>query len=116
MNEGAMRGVECWKLQFEWRKNGLTSWVALKDLKESNPIEVAKYSVANKIAEKPVFAWWVHQTLCRCDLTKVKARYWSRRHKCGIELPKMVAEALMINDRTGINFWWRVIEKVMSVV
>jgi hypothetical protein len=31
----------------------------LKDLKESNPVEVAEYAVANKIDDEPAFAWWV---------------------------------------------------------
>jgi hypothetical protein len=35
-----------------------STWVSLKDLKESNPIETAEYAVANKISEEPAFAWW----------------------------------------------------------
>ena len=35
-------------------------WTDLKDLKEaSNPVEVVKYAVANKIAEEPAFKWSV---------------------------------------------------------
>ena len=37
-----------WKLKVTW-KSGETSWVPLKDLKESNPIELAEYAVANRI-------------------------------------------------------------------
>jgi hypothetical protein len=33
--------------------------IALKDLKESNPVKVAEYTVANKIDDEPAFAWWV---------------------------------------------------------
>jgi hypothetical protein len=59
----------------------------LKDLKESNPVQLAKYAVANMIAEEPAFAWWVHKTLKHCNkiIKKVKARYWSRSNKFGIE-------------------------------
>ena len=39
-----------WKLLVKWR-DGQTSWIDLKDLKESNPIEVAEYDVTNSIVE-----------------------------------------------------------------
>jgi hypothetical protein len=35
----------------------------LADVKESNPIEVAKHSVAGRFESKPAFAWWVDFTL-----------------------------------------------------
>ena len=40
-------------------KEGLAQWVPLKELKESNPVELAEYAVANKIDHEPAFAWWV---------------------------------------------------------
>jgi len=39
------------------------SWVLLKELKASFPIELAEYVVANKIVEEPAFAWWVKDVL-----------------------------------------------------
>ena len=53
-----------WKLLVEW-KDGNMSWVALKDMKESFPVETAEYAVANKIVHEPAFAWWVPETLRR---------------------------------------------------
>ena len=41
-----------WDLQVEWRDGSMT-WVALSDLKASNPIEVAEYAVTNKMAKEP---------------------------------------------------------------
>jgi hypothetical protein len=41
------------------------SWVKLKDLKVSNPVELAEYAVANQIAKEPAFKWWVSNTLCK---------------------------------------------------
>ena len=38
-------------------------WVKLKDLKASNPIELAEYAMANQIVEGPAFKWWVPNTL-----------------------------------------------------
>ena len=42
--------------------DGTTSWARLADLKESNPIEVAEYAVANGIDKEPAFSWWVPYT------------------------------------------------------
>jgi hypothetical protein len=68
-----------WKLHLEW-KDGTTDWLPLKDLKESYPVQVAEYAVANKISEKPAFAWWVPYVLRERIIKKVKTRYWKRTH------------------------------------
>jgi hypothetical protein len=47
-----------WQFNIQW-KDGTTSWEPLGTLKETNPVEIAEYIVANKIASKPVFTWWV---------------------------------------------------------
>lgn len=106
-----------WELEVQW-KDGSTSWIPLKDLKESNPIEVAEYAVANKIAEEPAFAWWVRHVLRKRNrfIGKVKSKYWSRTHKYGIELPKTAQQALAIDKRTGTDFWRLAIEKEMANV
>ena len=49
-------------------------------------------------------------------IKKVKTRYFWRTHKYGIELPKMVEEALEIDKRTGTDFWQKAIEKEMRNV
>ena len=51
-----------WKLGVLW-KDGSTSWERLADLKESNPIEVAEYAIAQGIDHEPAFCWWVPYTL-----------------------------------------------------
>ena len=56
------RTIKGWQLLVQW-KDGSTSWTLLKDLKESNPIEVAEYVVTNKIANEPVFIWWAKDVL-----------------------------------------------------
>jgi hypothetical protein len=74
-------------------------------LKDSHPIEVAEYSVANKIVEQPAFAWWAKQALQKRDrhIKKAKSCYWKRMHKFGVELPKSVAEAYAIDCRNASN-------------
>ena len=53
-----------WDLEVEW-KDGSTSWLPLKTLKETNPVQVAEYAKANKIDAEPAFDWWVPVVLRR---------------------------------------------------
>ena len=39
--------------------NGSTEWAQLKDLKESNPVQVAEYARDKELLDEPAFAWWV---------------------------------------------------------
>eukprot|EP00957_Ditylum_brightwellii_P106068 8090474-Ditylum_brightwellii.AAC.1 len=41
-----------WSLCIKW-KDGTTSWEKLTNVKESNPVEIAEYTVASNIAHKP---------------------------------------------------------------
>ena len=108
------RTTKGWNLLVSW-KDGSTSWVPLKDIKESNPVQVAEYAVANKILEEPAFAWWARHTLKKREriIRKVKSRYWDRTHKYGILLPRSVEEALRIDQETNTTFWQNAMEKEM---
>jgi hypothetical protein len=82
--DGQMRSqytTKGWKLLVSW-KDDSTSWVPLKDLKDSFPVETAEYAMVNKILEEPAFAWWAKHVLCKCNriIKKVKSRYWNRTH------------------------------------
>jgi hypothetical protein len=106
-----------WKLLVEW-KDGSVSWVPLKDLKASNPLQLAEYAVANNIDHEPAFNWWVHHTLKVRDrvIGKVQSRYWRTTHKFGIKLPKTVEEAYRIDEETGTTFWREAIDKELHKV
>jgi hypothetical protein len=80
-----------WEILVEWR-DGSSDWVAMKDLKESYPVELALYATDQKIDDKPAFAWWVPYVLNKRKriLQKVKSKYWSRTHKYGIRMPKNI--------------------------
>ncbi|MEM9369349.1 MAG: hypothetical protein AAGD07_25505, partial [Planctomycetota bacterium] len=108
-----------WQLLVEWT-DGSQNWIPLKDLKESNPIEVAEYAVANKIDHEPAFAWWVSDTLRQRNriISKVeskKSKYWTRTHKFGIRLPKTVEEALETDEENGNHLWRDAINKEMKI-
>ena len=99
-------------------KDGSTSWEALKDLKESNPVEVAEYAVGAKIVSEPAFAWWVPFTLKRRDriIAKIDARFAKKSHKFGIAVPSTVKEALQMDRDNGNTAWWDSIQKEMKNV
>ncbi len=94
-----------WDICVEWR-DGLTSWLPLKDIKDANPLELAQYAIANGITEKPAFKWWVQEILKKkkCIIAKIKTKYWCTMHKFGIKIPKSVEHALQIDYETGINY------------
>ena len=106
-----------WQLLVEWKDNS-TDWIPLKDLKESNPVELAEYAVSNKLLDEPAFAWWAKDVLRRRNriISKVKSRYWKTTHKFGFKLPHSVEEALLIDEETATDHWRRAIEKEMSKV
>ena len=51
-----------WGLEVEWA-DGTTSWLPLKELKESNSVETAQYAHNNRIIEEPAFDWWAAHVL-----------------------------------------------------
>jgi len=78
-----------WDICVEWR-DGSTSWLPLKDVKDANPLELAQYAVANKISEEPAFKWWIPEILKKKNriIAKIKTKYWWTTHKFGIKIPK----------------------------
>ena len=63
-------------------KDGSEKWIPLKDLKESNPVEVAEFAKARSIDNEPAFAWWVPNTIRKQDviIAKLKARIRKTTH------------------------------------
>ena len=113
-----MRKTTCgWKLLVLW-KDGSKTWLPLKDLKESNPIEVAEFAKSRGVEKEPAFAWWVPYTLRKCDviISAVKSRVRKATHKYRVEVPRSVKHAYEINKRNGNNLWTKAIEKEMSNV
>ena len=107
-NRTPKRTTVGWEILVEWR-DGSTAWVSLKDLKDTNPVELAEYAVANKIAEEPAFQWWADFCLRQRNImiSKVKAKYWRMTHKYGIRLPKTAKEALQLDKMNGNDYWER---------
>jgi hypothetical protein len=91
-----------WKLLIKWA-NGSESWVALKDMKESHPVQMAEFAKARSIADQPAFAWWVPYTLRKRDikLSKIKTRIRRTTHKYGIQVPNELAHSLQLDRENG---------------
>ena len=111
------RTTKGWKMCVRW-KDESTSWVDLKDLKESHPVLLAEYAVANKLVSEPAFQWWVPYTLKKRDriIKAMKKRYFRKMEKFGLELPKTVKRALEIDKETGTRFWEEAIRKEVATV
>ncbi len=82
------------------------SWGNLSDLKESHPIETAKYAKIIGIDHEPAFNWWVPHFLKKRDqiillVKKQNPQFLKWTHKFGIEVPKTVKDALEIDHRNG---------------
>ena len=101
-----------WDLYVQW-KDGSTSWEKLSALKEAYPVETVKYAVANRIASEHAFNWWVPYMIRHRDqiIALINNRYHKKMHKFGIELPKMIQQALDIDKQTGTTYWYDAIQK-----
>ena len=108
------RGV---KLCVRW-KNGSTTWERLIDLKQSYPLELAEYAIANGIDGTPAFSWWVPYVLRKRKriLAAVQSWYHKRTHKFGFEIPKTMRRALEIDKECGNTLWQDAIAKEMANV
>ena len=78
-----------WKSLLQW-KNKSSTWIALKDVKESYPVQLTEYARSTRIAEEPAFAWWIPHTLRERNriIAKIKSKYWVKTYKYGIKIPK----------------------------
>ena len=106
-----------WDLCVSW-KDGSSQWIPLKDLKESNPVDVADYAQANGIADEPAFKWWVPYTLRKRDriIAAVNHRVRKSTHKYGVHIPTSVENAYLIDKQNGNTLWRTAIAKEMKNV
>ena len=106
-----------WELLVEW-KDSSSSWIRLKDMKGSNPVELAEFAAGKRLYIEPAFKWWVREVLRHCNriIAKLKAKYWRATHKFEIRVPKSVDEALAIDKDNRNTLWYTNIQKDMNNV
>ena len=109
--------TKVWDFLCLW-KYGSTTWAPLKDLKESNPVDIVEYVVRNRIYEEAAFDWWVTYNLKKRDhiIAKVKARFLKKPHKFGAEVPTSAEEAYILDQKNNNNIWRDSIKKEMTNV
>ena len=65
------------------------------------------YTVENRIFEEPAFAWWTKHVLNkRYQIISKIQQYWVKTHKYGLRVPKMVIEAVEIDQENGNTLLW----------
>ena len=106
-----------WRFLCEW-KDGSSSWVPLKSLKESNPVEIAEYVTAIGLDIEPAFKWWVPYTLKKRDtiIAAINTRVRRKTHKFGIRVPSNLREAKEIDEENGNTLWQDALAKEMFEV
>ena len=105
-----------WDIQIRWT-DGTTDFIPLYLAKQSMPIQVAEYALANGYESEPAFKWWVKKVLRhhKRTISKVKARMRKpNRFKFGVKVPMTVEEALRLDHENGNTLWFDAIEKEMK--
>ena len=84
-------------------------------MKESHPVETAKFAKARGVNDEAAFAYWVPHTLRKRNVivSIVKSRARKTSHKHGIELPTSVENAHELDKKNGNTFWCDAIKKEM---
>jgi hypothetical protein len=108
-----------WKLLVQWR-DGSETWIPLKDMKESHPVETAEFAKARGIDDEVAFAYWVPYTLRKRDviISKMQARCNKRKitHKYGIEVPTSIEHGCKLDEQNGDTCWRDALSKEMKNV
>lgn len=101
-HQSPWRTSKGWELCNSW-KDGSTSWLHLKDLRSSNPLQVTEYAIAHNLQDEPAFSWWINDVQQQHNhiINVVGSSYLKCTHKFGIQVPKSVEEALQIDHDTG---------------
>lgn len=106
-----------WDLEVRW-KDGSSSWIPLRALKETSPSLVANYAKSNNILNEPAFKWWAPHVLKKSNslIQAMKSMIRKEHSKFGVEVPRTVEEALQLDQKNGNNLWQKALEKEMKNV
>ena len=106
-----------WYFNVQWR-DGSSTWIPLKDLKESNPVQVAEYCTKHNIDDEPAMAWWVPYTLKKKQhiISAVNLRTKKTTHKYGVKVPGSLREAYRLDDENNNTVWRDAVKKEMDNV
>jgi hypothetical protein len=109
-----------WQFKVAFKDGSVTTsqWIPLKELKESNPVQIAEYATARGISTEPAFSWWVPYTLrkMKAIVSAVKSRVKHTTHKYGVEVPRSFNHAKQLDKKNVNTLWIDAWEKEMTNV
>ena len=75
----------------------------LKDIKECYPLQISEYTVRKRISDEPAFSWWIPRVIKKQKriISKIKSKYWIRKHKFGIKILKSITQARKFDEENG---------------
>ena len=84
-------------------------------MKESHPVEMAKFVMERGISDEPAFFWWVPYALKKRDaiISAINTRVRKVTHKYGIEVPTEVEHAKELDMQNGNTMWMDAMAKEM---
>ena len=99
-------------------RDGSTSWVSPKDVKNGYPIKTAQFAIQNHLQDDPAYSWWVPYVERKKEriISKLKSKYWERTHKYGVKIPKSVKEAYSIDNENNDTMWADAIREEMKKI
>ena len=97
------KGVE---VIVQW-KDGITTWVTLKDIKNSYPVHMYKYPLQLHLAGNPVFSWCIRHVLTKRNriIGNMRSKYWVLTHKFGVNIQKSLQEEKAFDEYNGNTLW-----------
>ena len=107
-----------WDINVEW-VDGTSSWLPLRMVKNSYPVEMAEYAISRRIQDEPAFAWWINKVIRKREriISKLRTTRKVRRNiKFGVKVPFSVEEAKSFDHENNNTFWEDAIKKELSKV
>ena len=88
-------------------KDGITTWLTLKDMKNLYHVHMDEYTVQRRIAGNPTFPWFIWHALAKRNLIigNMRSKYWVQTHKFGLKIPKSVQEAKTFDKENSNTLW-----------
>ena len=83
-------------------------------LKDSNPIELVEYAVANRIQDEPAFKWWVPCKLGIESLARSRVGVGRPATSMAFGCHTQFTKHCRSRKETGTDFWWQAIQKEMK--
>jgi len=92
---------------------GDETWEPLSNIRRDDPVTAAEYIAAN-IAEENKHRKWAMKILRVRRATTLRTRDGGKRYKYGIEIPRSVRGAIMLDRQNNNNLWREAIQKEMN--